>query len=169
MIDRRHFLALTAAATLATPARAAAPRVLRIGYQKSGLLALLKRTGALDARLAREGLTVTWAEFPSGPPLLEALGSGALDFGYTGDIPPIFAQSARGDLVYAAAGPSPGSQSAILVRKSGGIERIADLKGRTLAFVKGSSAHNVAVSALATASRHRRSTPGSARSRSDQL
>jgi sulfonate transport system substrate-binding protein len=46
--------------------------------------------------------------------------------------------------------PAPGSQSAILVKQGGGIEKIADLKGKTLAFVRGSSAHNVAVSALAS-------------------
>jgi sulfonate transport system substrate-binding protein len=155
MLNRRSTLALVAGATLlpfAPSAMASEPaKTLRVGYQKSGPLALVKRRGSLEAKLAADGVSVTWSEFPSGPPLLEALGAGALDFGYTGDVPPLFAQSARSDLVYVAAGPAPGSQSAILVQAAGPIRTVADLKGRTLAFVRGSSAHNVAVSTLATA------------------
>jgi sulfonate transport system substrate-binding protein len=111
----------------------------------------VKRRGSLEEKLAPAGVTVSWSEFPSGPPLLEALGAGALEFGATGDVPPLFAQAARADLVYAAAAPAPGSQSAILVRKDSPIRTIADLKGKSIAFVRGSSAHNVAVSVLATA------------------
>lgn len=153
MFDRRQILAIlagTASAAIATRASAAAEpaKALRIGWQKNGVLALTKRRGALEARLAARGVTVSWHEFPSGPPLLEALGAGAVDFGTTGDIPPIFAEAARLDLLYVAAAPAPGSQSAILVKKDGPIRTLADLKGRSLAFTKGSSAHNVAVSAL---------------------
>lgn len=153
MQSRRRLLQAGLAFGLAAPfvSRSAfAAQTLRVGYQKTGVLALLRRRGALEEKLGAKGITVTWSEFPSGPPLLEALGAGALDYGYTGDVPPIFAQAARADLVYVGATPSPGSQSAILVKKSGGIEKIADLKGKSLAFVKGSSAHNVAVAALAS-------------------
>ena len=83
-------------------ARAAASE-FRIGWQKGGVFALAKTTGALEKRLAPRGVTVSWAEFTSGPPLLEALGANAIDFGSTGDIPPLFAQAAGGDLVYVAA------------------------------------------------------------------
>jgi sulfonate transport system substrate-binding protein len=154
MITRRQTLALAGLSALSVASGARAEdgaKTLRIGWQKNGVLALAKRTGALEKRLETAGIAVTWHEFPSGPPLLEALGSGAIDFGTTGDIPPIFAQTARGDLLYVAALPAPGSASAILVKKDGPIKTLADLKGKTLAFVKGSSAHNVAVSALAKA------------------
>ena len=60
----------------------------RIGWQKGGVFALAKNSGAIEARLAPRGITVTWAEFTSGPPLLEALGAHAIDFGSTGDVPP---------------------------------------------------------------------------------
>jgi sulfonate transport system substrate-binding protein len=33
---------------------------------------------------------VEWKEFPSGPPLLEALNAGSLDIGHSGDAPLIF-------------------------------------------------------------------------------
>jgi hypothetical protein len=67
---------------------------LRIAYQKGGPLLILKSSGRLDARLAALGVQVRWAEFPSGPPLLEALNAGALDFGVAGNAATVFAQGA---------------------------------------------------------------------------
>ena len=79
----------------------------RIGWQKGGVLALAKRHRRDREAPRRRGMTVSWAEFTSGPPLLEALGANALDFGSTGDVPPLFAQAAGGDLVYVAARRAP--------------------------------------------------------------
>ncbi len=153
MITRRQTLGLLAAgaATVALPsvrpARAAATE-LRIGWQKNGVLALAKRRGALEKRLADQGLTVSWSEFTSGPPLLEALGAGALDFGATGDVPPLFAQAAGGVLYYVGIYRGSPAGSAILVRKDSPIRTLEDLKGRKVAFKRGSSAHNVTVKVL---------------------
>ena len=130
-------------------ARAAAPvGQLRVGYQKIGALPLLKGRRVLEDALAPQGVAVSWHEFPTGPSLLEALNGGAIDFGYTGDTPPVFAQAAGADLLYVASQPAPGQSSAILVRKDSPIRALADLKGRTVAVTKGSSAHNVLVRAL---------------------
>src|ERR1700722_13253937 len=53
-------------------------RVVHIGFQKYGKLVLLKSKGSLEPRLKALGYSVTWIEFPSGPPLLEAIMSGRL-------------------------------------------------------------------------------------------
>ncbi|AYD01078.1 aliphatic sulfonate ABC transporter substrate-binding protein [Neorhizobium sp. NCHU2750] len=150
---RRQALALIGAATagMALPfggQAMAATKELRIGWQKNGVLALAKSQGALEKRFADRGIKVSWSEFTSGPPLLEALGAGALDFGPTGDVPPLFAQAARGNLVYVGTYRGSSEGSAILVRKDSPIEKIEDLKGKKLAFKRGSSAHNVAVKVL---------------------
>jgi sulfonate transport system substrate-binding protein len=132
-----------------TPARAAeAPRELRIGYQKIGALLILKQRGSLEKRLAGENITVRWVQFQSGPPLIEALNAGAIDFGYTGDTPPIVAQASGVDFVYVASIPQPGASNAILVRNDANIHSLADLRGKKVALVKGSSAHNVLVQVL---------------------
>jgi sulfonate transport system substrate-binding protein len=131
------------------PAYAATPpKQLRIGWQKNGVLALAKGTGALEKRFADQGIEITWAEFSSGPPLLEALGSGAIDFGPTGDVPPLFAQAANGNLVYAGTYKGSSAGSAILVPQDSDIQSLADLKGKRVAFKRGSSAHNFTVKAL---------------------
>lgn len=148
MIDRRTLLAMTLGAVAATPLRAAEAGTLRIGYQKNGILVVAKQRGAIEERLKPLGVTVRWSEFSSGPPLLEAIGLGSIDVGQTGDAPPIFAQSAGANLVYAAAQPGGGSGSAILLAAGSTVRSVADLKGKRVAFAKGSSAHNFIVTAL---------------------
>ena len=65
-----------------------APAELRIGIQKGSFnLVVLKQRALLDKRLP--GTRVTWAEFPAGPQLLEALAVGSVDVGATGDSPPV--------------------------------------------------------------------------------
>lgn len=134
-------------AALALPAVARAATRVRIGYQKNGALVIVRQQRRLDPL----GLVPEWVEFTSGPPMLEALNAGAVDFGAVGDMPPIFAQAAGADLVYVGAQPVSGANAAILVRQDGPIRALADLKGRRVAFTKGSSAHNVALKALARA------------------
>ena len=127
------------------------PKEVRIGYQKgSAVLLLDRKTQAIEQRLKALGVQrLQWVEFQFGPPMLEALGAGAIDVGSVGDTPPIFAQAGQAQLVYAAASPS--SQHAVLVPKDSPLQTVADLKGKKVAFGKGSSAHNVVIKALSEA------------------
>lgn len=126
----------------------AADKVLHIGYQKYGTLVLLKARGTLEAKLEPLGYAVEWAEFPGGPQLLEALNVGAVDFGTTGETPPIFAQAAGAPLVYIAHEPAAPKGEAILVPKDSAIRSVADLKGKTVVLNKGSNVHFLLVKAL---------------------
>ena len=129
----------------------AVPKEVRLGWQKgSAILVLARKQQVIEQRLKTLGVdSVKWVEFQFGPPMLEALGAGAIDLGPVGDTPPIFAQAGGSNLVYAAATPS--AQHAVLVPKHSPIKTVADLKGKKVAFGKGSSAHNVTVKALAIA------------------
>lgn len=123
------------------------PEQLRIGYQKSAVnLVILKQQGVLEKRFPQT--KVSWIEFPAGPQLLEALSVGSLEFGLTGDSPPVFAQAAGKDLVYAGAEPAKPDSSAILVPRESAVHSLAELKGRKIALQKGSSAHYLLVRAL---------------------
>jgi sulfonate transport system substrate-binding protein len=156
MLDRRALLAALAALPLApalTPAlapgaRAAEPGVLRIGYQKNGILVVAKQQKIIEKRLEPLGYAVRWVEFSFGPPLLEALSLDGIDLGQTGDAPPIFAQAARSNLVYAAAQEAGGSGAGILLPKGSEIRSLAELKGKRVAFAKASSSHNLTIAAL---------------------
>jgi sulfonate transport system substrate-binding protein len=128
-------------------AAAKAPEQIRIGYQKSAVnLVILKQQGVLEKRFPQT--KITWLEFPAGPQLLEALSVGSLEFGLTGDSPPVFAQAAGKDLFYVGAEPAKPESSAILVLPDASIHTLADLKGRKIALQKGSSSHYLLVRAL---------------------
>jgi len=156
MISRRSLL--MAAPAVATAGYLAAGRpawaaggTIHLGYQKYGTLLLLKAAGTLDETLAPLGFTVTWSEFLSGPPLLEALNAGAIDFGITGETPPVFAQAAGTPFVYVAADPPAPRGEGIVVPASSTIKTLADLRGKHLVTTKGSNANYLLVAALAKA------------------
>src|SRR5271170_5651965 len=142
-------IALAAGWSTTSGGARAADNVFRIAFQKGAVnLVFLKQRGTVEERLKPEGWSVTWAEFPAGPQLLESLNVGAADFGPVGDAPPIFAQAAGADIVYAGReAPSPRNE-AILVPKDSPIKTIADLKGKKIALAKGSSVHNLLLRAL---------------------
>ena len=151
MISRRKLLGSTAFAALAAMARAPlfadAPKQVRIGYQKNGVLVVAHQRAALEQHFAPSGIAIGWVDFASGPPMLEAMNAGSVDFGQVGDTPPIFAQAADADIVCAAGQPITNGQG-ILVKRGSAIGVLADLKGTRIGFTKGSSAHNVVVMAL---------------------
>jgi len=126
----------------------AADKTVRIGYQKYGTLIILKEQGLLEKKLAPLGYGVAWTEFPGGPQLLEALNVGALDFGTTGEAPPIFAQAAGAPLLYVGYEPSSPKGEAILVPKDSPIQTVSQLKGKKVALNKGSNVHYLLVKAL---------------------
>lgn len=141
-------LAFTVFSLTPAVAQDAGVKEFRIGFQKAGLPVITRQQQLIEKELAPQGVSVKWVEFASGPPLLEALNAGAVDVGWTGDAPPIFAQAAGANLVYVAALPSNGAGEGILVPADSPIKSLADLKGRKVAVTKGSSAHNLLVAAL---------------------
>jgi sulfonate transport system substrate-binding protein len=149
---RQVLLGLTAAMAVGglptLPARAQSKEV-RIGFQKGGVsLTVLKAQGDFQKRLEDLGYTVTWTEFPAGPPMLEAMNAGAVDLGYVGAPPPIFAQAAGADLVYVLATVANTATQGVLVPKDSAIQAPADLKGKKVAVTKGSSANALLVRTL---------------------
>ena len=151
-MKRRDFLKLSlgtaTAAVLPANARAeAGVREIRIGYQKNGVLVIARQQSTLEKHFNPQGIDVKWVEFSSGPPMMEAMNVGSIDYGAVGDSPPVFAQAAGAAIVYAAGQPITNGQG-ILVPQNSAIRSIADLKGKRIGFTKGSSAHNIVVQTL---------------------
>src|SRR5471032_1065719 len=129
---------------------AQARETVRIGYQKSStLITLLKTQGTLEKTLAENNIDVTWHEFSSGLPLLEALNVGNVDISAdVADTVPIFAQAAQAKLTYfAEETPSPTAQ-AIVVRADSPIQQLSDLKGKKIAVTKAAGTHYLLIAAL---------------------
>jgi sulfonate transport system substrate-binding protein len=125
------------------------PKTFVVGYQKYGTLIILKAHGDLERRLAPYGVEVKWAEFFAGAPILEAMNGGGVDFGITGETPPVFAQAAQHSVVrYVAYEPAAPAGEAILVPRDSPAKTIADLKGKTVGVARGSNAQYLLVRAL---------------------
>jgi sulfonate transport system substrate-binding protein len=149
VLRRLGSLLLAMAVTTAGTA-AADPVQLRIGYQKSSTLtALLRAQGTLERKLAGQDVHLSWSEFSSGAPLLEALNVGGIDLSAdVADTVPVFALAAGAKLAYfAQETPSPAAQ-AILVRADSPIHTLAELKGRKIAVAKAAGAHYLLIAAL---------------------
>jgi sulfonate transport system substrate-binding protein len=151
-MKRREFLkwsiGTAALAAVSRPALAQTTvKEIRVGYQKNGVLVIARQQAALEKHFASQGIGVKWFEFSSGPPMMEAINVGSIDYGAVGDSPPVFAQAAGANIVYAAGEPVTNGQG-ILVPANSSIRGIADLKGKRIGFTKGSSAHNVVVQTL---------------------
>lgn len=121
---------------------------LNIGYQKYGLLPIIKARGDLDKALKEKGVNVKWVEFPAGPQLLEGLNVGSVSFGEAGEAPPIFAQAANSNLVYIANQPAAPKAEALIVPKDSAIKTVQDLKGKRVVLNKGSNVHYLLLKVL---------------------
>lgn len=115
--------------------------VLRVGFQKGGLLSIVKAQGQLETRVKPLGYSVQWFEFPAGPQMLEALNAGSVDLAYTGAPPPVFAQAGGVPFVYVGTEPAALHGEALLVPANSAIKTPADLRGKKIALQKGSSAN----------------------------
>lgn len=124
---------------------AAGEAPLIVGDQRGGVQALLKAAGELDNVPYR----IDWALFPAASPLLEALGSSAIDVGGVGGAPFAFAYAsgAKIKVIFAARQVSEqrGKTSAIIVPANSPLRTIGDIKGKRLATVRGSAGQDLAL------------------------
>ncbi len=122
---------------------------LNVGDQKgTGAEAILKAAGLLSTL----PFHVTWSDFTSGPPMLEAMASGSVDVGGVGDAPPVFAAAGGEGVVIVGARKVPtGDQDAVLVPKGSSITSIQQLKGKKIAYGSGSSGNYQMLTVLTAA------------------
>lgn len=137
-------LPLEAAPGLSGPVDGSSGPTLFVGDQKGGVRSLLSAAGLLTQLPYR----VQWASFPVGAPLISAIASGALDFGYVGDATATFTFASNSSLKAISAWRVDGKSNALLVPRNSNVHSMRDLIGRRVAFVKGSPGHLLVVAAL---------------------
>lgn len=126
------------------------PDNVRIGYQRSStLVTLLKESGELEQSFKEKNINVSWHEFTSGQPLLEALNVGSIDVtADVADTVPVFAQAAGAALTYYAKETASPTAQAILIPKNSTISSVAELKGKKIAVTKAAGSHYLLIAAL---------------------
>jgi sulfonate transport system substrate-binding protein len=121
---------------------------LVVGDQRGGIQALLRAAGELDDVPYK----IDWALFPAASPLLEALGSDAIDLGGVGSAPFAFAYAGGAPIkaVFATRqiGGHGGKGSAIIVPRNSPLRTLADLRGKRVATVRGSAGQNLVLRLL---------------------
>ncbi|MDF7648798.1 ABC transporter substrate-binding protein [Erwiniaceae bacterium L1_54_3] len=131
------FTGVALALSTLNPLFAADKVTLRLGDVKGDRFAALKASGELNNLPYDLKLTA----FDSGAPVQEALNAGALDVGFTGDLPFLFVYAAGAPVKAVGAWQNNPDSIALLTRPNAGIHRLQDLKGKQIAVNKGGWGH----------------------------
>ncbi len=118
--------------------------VLRVGDQGGGLETPLRLAGELDD----VPYDVEFASFASGPLVNEAFAADAIDIGIMGDTPALLSYAAGLDTVVVGIRSSDGVAQTLVAAPGSGIETLADLEGRSIAWATGTSQHGFVLRAL---------------------
>jgi sulfonate transport system substrate-binding protein len=127
-------------------------KVIRIGWQGASSTRFLGvAEGFFDREFGPDGIKIEFEQFTYGPPIIEGLAAGSLDFGGVGDMPVVTAIANGLPLqsVYKG-GVDPNSNTALIPVNST-ITRVEELKGKKVATSIGSSGHHYLVLLLAQA------------------
>jgi sulfonate transport system substrate-binding protein len=109
---------------------------LNVGDQKgTGAEAVLKAAGLLNTLPFK----VNWSDFTSGPTMVQAMSTGAVDIGGVGDAPPVFAAAGGENIAIVGARKTGFDGDAVVVPKNSPIHSIAALRGKRIAVSFGSS------------------------------
>ncbi|HEV7974123.1 ABC transporter substrate-binding protein [Amycolatopsis sp.] len=117
---------------------------LKVGDQKGGSKSLLTAANLLGDVPYK----IEWATFTSGPPLLEAASAGAIDIGGVGNTPPIFAAAAKAKISVVSGAKGNVTSDTLLVPGDSPLKDVSELRGKSVAVAKGSSAHGQILLAL---------------------
>ncbi|MDR1976636.1 MAG: aliphatic sulfonate ABC transporter substrate-binding protein [Campylobacteraceae bacterium] len=119
---------------------------LRIGVQPYPLYAPLwaaKELGYLDEEFKKVGVKYTWNVFANGPLVNEGVRGGSIDLGIMADLPAIIAKSVGLDIAIFANFGIGEKALALIVPTSSPIKEVKDIKGKKIAYGKGTYAQHL--------------------------
>lgn len=119
-------------------------KIVRIAVQPGTIFAPLyiaRENGWIEEALKDKNVKVQWTDFEAGPPMNESFSAGQQDIGVLGDVPAVSALAAGQDNVFIA-DINGGESYALLVKPDSSIKTAADLKGKKIGLVVGSTCQN---------------------------
>lgn len=120
--------------------------VLRIAAQPYPLYASVyaaKEKGFLDEELKKAGASYEWKDFQSGPLVNEAVKAGQEDLGFMADMPAILARSSGQDIQIISDVAYGEKALALIVKPDSPIQSVKDIRGRKIAYGKGTYAQHL--------------------------
>jgi sulfonate transport system substrate-binding protein len=120
--------------------------LLRIGAQPFPLyssILVAHNLGFLDEELDKVNAKYAWISFNSGPLVNEAVASGNADIGFMADMPAILARSSGQDIQIVGHVAYGEKALALIVKIDSPVTSLGDIKGKKIAYVKGSYAQHL--------------------------
>jgi sulfonate transport system substrate-binding protein len=111
---------------------------------------VLKQKGLLEKEFARDGISVVWVQSAGSNKALEFLNAGSIDFGSTAGSAALVARI-NGNPIKSVYVYSRPEWTALVTGKDSKISKVADLKGKKVAMVRGTDPHIFTVRALLAA------------------
>jgi taurine transport system substrate-binding protein len=140
------FLLVVGLALRAPRALAQAPLPITIGYQATADWLLFT---ARELKLfERMGLAPTYVKFVAGVPMIAAAERKSIDVATVGSVPFLTGLSQGVDWVMIGIHSEGAYAEGIVVRKDSGIDTLADLKGKRIGYLRGSTTHYAVLMAL---------------------
>jgi aliphatic sulfonates family ABC transporter substrate-binding protein len=129
-----------------SPASAQTPLPITIGYQaNTDWLLLVARNLNL---FEKAGLAPTFVKFVAGPPMIAAAQGKNIDVASIGSVPFLLGLAQGVDWVIIGINPEQAYGEGLVARNGSGIATVADLAGKRIGFLKGSTAHFGLITAL---------------------
>ena len=143
----RTFLMVAALAWVGAPLAQGKPIEIKMGWQPT-MNGARYFVGAADKLFEKHGLNLVLAKFTAGPPFFAAFQSESIDIGFLG-IQPATTGIAQGIpiRIVAIENDAAGAEG-LVARTDSGIRSLADLKGKSVATKRGSSAHTALLKGL---------------------
>lgn len=120
-------------------------KVVNIAVQPSSAfipMYVARANGWIEEALKEQNVEVHWSDFESGPPMIESFAAGQQDFGTLGDMA-ASSSIASGQKNTFVAVIDGGPAYAIMAKPDSPIKNVADLKGKKIGLVVGSTAQNI--------------------------
>jgi sulfonate transport system substrate-binding protein len=124
------------------------PKEIRLDWATYNPVSLLlKERGLLEKEFAKDGIKVVWVQTSSSSNALQFLNAGSIEFGSTAGSAALIAKI-NGNPIKSIYVYSRPEWTALVTTKSSPITKVADLKGKRVAMVRGTDPHIFLVRAL---------------------
>ncbi len=123
-----------------------APLPIKIGYQAVASWLLF---GARSLKLyEKAGLAPTFVKFTAGAPMIAAAQSQSIDVAMVGTVPFLAGVASGVDWIYIGVDNEYPRAVGFVARKDSGVGSLADLRGKTIGFFRGSTSHYAVLTVL---------------------